>query len=86
MKKVDENRPTIKKDLDELESHIIIAVGKAIEETKTELKTEFKTDMNQMEGRLSRKIDNLSSDVSGLRNRVIDLEIKHGTPHGHTTA
>lgn len=73
MKKVDENRPTTKRDLDELESHIIIAVGKAIEEAKTELKTE-----------LGAKIDTLSSDVSGLRNRVIDLEIKHGSPHSHT--
>ncbi len=86
MKNVDASRAVTKGDLDELETHIIIAMGKTIEEAKTELKTEFKTDMSQMEDRLSNKIDNLSSDVSGLRNRVIDLEIKHGTPHGHTTS
>ncbi len=86
MNKIDPKKLVTKEDLDELETHIIVAVGKALEETKTELKTEFRTDMKQMEERLSHKIDNLSSDVSGLRNRVIDLEIKHGTPHGHSIA
>ena len=91
MKKIDEQRTISKKELDELEMHIIVAVGKALEETKTELKTdieqvrtELKTEIKQTKEELGLKIDRLSYDVSDLRNRVVSLEIKHGSPHAHT--
>lgn len=78
MKHVDRQKPATKDDLDELGAQIIGAISKELENYAT------KEDLKQVEQRLSNKIDKLSYDVSGLRNRVIDVEMKQGAPHVHS--
>jgi hypothetical protein len=74
MKKNDLQRPATKGDLGELCGQMIGAVGKALEDYPT------KDDVQHLED----KIDDLSADVSGLRNRVVNLEMKHGSSHSYT--
>lgn len=78
MKRIDRQKPATKEDLDELAAQIILGISKELENYPT------KEDLKETEDRLSHKIDKLSYDVSGLRNRVVNLEIKNGTPHAHT--
>lgn len=68
MKKRHLNAPTTLRDLDDLGTHIITAISKTLEDypTKNDLKKEI--------DRVDRKIDNVASDVSDIRRRVIDLE------------
>ncbi len=71
MRRTDGDKPATKQDLDELEAHIVGAIAKTLEENYP-----TKQDLKQAEQNLGKKIDNLSADVSGLRNRVIDVELK----------
>lgn len=73
MKKRNPNAPTTLKDLDDLGTHIITAISKTLEDyaTKEDVKKLAKTeDLKRVED----KVDGLSSDVSEIRRRVIDLE------------
>lgn len=74
MKTRDINAPTTLKDLDDLGTHIITAVSEALKDyaTKEDVKKLAKSeDLKRVED----KVDNLSSDVSDIRRRVIDLEV-----------
>jgi hypothetical protein len=62
------NAPTTLKDLDDLGAHIITAIGKTLEDYPT------KDDLKATEKRFEGKIDDVASDVSDIRRRVIDLE------------
>ena len=77
MKKRNFNAPTTLKDLDDLGTHIIVAISKTLEDyaTKEDLKNLFqKEDLNVAVGKLEGKIDDVAADVSEIRRRVIDLE------------
>lgn len=85
-RKINLDRPATKRDLEDMGAHIVGAISKTLEEyaTKDDLKNlATKDDLRHVEEKLSKKIDNVASDVSGLRNRVIDLEMKHASPHPH---
>ncbi len=62
------NAPTTLKDLDDLAAHIITAISKTLEDYPT--KDDLKIETHRLEG----KIDDVASDVSEIRRRVIDLE------------
>lgn len=77
MSKRNINAPTTIRDLDDLATHIITAISKTLEDyaTKDDLKKlatrdDVKTEVRRLEG----KIDDVASDVSEIRRRVIDLE------------
>jgi len=73
MKKRNPKAPTTLKDLDDLGTHIIVAISKTLEDyaTKEDLKQLAKSeDLKRVED----KVDGLSADVSEIRRRVIDLE------------
>lgn len=86
-KKTDLDSPATKRDLEDMGAHIVGAISKTLEEyaTKEDLKNlATRQDLRHVEERLTVKIDNVAADVSGLRNRVIDLEMKHASPHPHS--
>lgn len=81
MKKRNLNAPTTLKDLDDLGTHIITAIGKTLEDypTKDDLKKELskfatKDDLKAVKQSVEGKIDDVAADVSDIRRRVIDLE------------
>lgn len=76
------DQPATKRDVDELAGQIIGAITETLKEyaTKEDMK-HLSTKIDKVEERLGAKIDNLGSDVSNLRDRVIDLELKQGSRH-----
>lgn len=81
MKKRNLDAPVTLRDLDDLGTHIITAISKTLEDYPTKeyldkklekfvTKDDLKTEVKRLEG----KIDDVASDVSDIRRRVIDLE------------
>ncbi len=71
------NAPATKADVEDVGAHIVGAISKVLEEyaTKEDLKSlATKEDLNKVEKKLEGKIDDVASDVSEIRRRVIDLE------------
>jgi predicted nuclease with TOPRIM domain len=68
MKKRNLNAPTTLKDLDDLGTHIITTISKVLEDYPK--KADLKKEVDRLEG----KIEDVASDVSDIRRRVIDLE------------
>lgn len=69
------DRPSTKKDLDELAIQIISAVQEGLKEypTKSELKAELQPVKTGIE-ELNKKFDKLDFEVSDNKRRIIDLE------------
>ena len=75
MKKRNPNAPTTLKDLDDLGTHIIVTISKVLESYPT--KDDLKKEVHQLEEKITKldgKVENVASDVSDIRRRVIDLE------------
>lgn len=68
MKKRNLLAPATKGDLDNLGAHIITAISKTLEDYPT------KENLKAVERKLEGKIDDVASDGSDIRRRVIDLE------------
>ena len=75
MKKRNLNVPTTLKDLDDLGTHIIVTISKVLENYPT--KDDLKKEVNHIEEKITKldgKVEDVASDVSDIRRRVIDLE------------
>jgi len=68
MKKRNLQAPSTKGDIDDAVAQIATVISKTLEDYPT------KDDLKATEKRLEGKIDDVASDVSDMRRRVIDLE------------
>ncbi len=82
MKKRNVNKIATVGDLDDLASQIITGINETLKNyaTKDDIKlVATKEDIKNVATKLEGKIDNVASDVSDIRRRVIDLEMDHVT-------
>ncbi len=74
------DRPTTKRDLEDLGAQIVSAVSKSMEDLATKEDLKSLATKKDLEGvatnlkKLEEKVDLMGGDVSDIRRRVIDLE------------